>query len=164
MGFLSASSPKIILHCVRPFISGEIFCIPESPKTPDAANPWTCIVCANVNDATLEKCPICGVKSQNAPSLSMASTPSPQKLQKAREPNQKQKPCPACTYLNHCDLQSCEMCDAKLPEWIDPEDRRDQNYIIKLSFRNGGMSEFLKFLQKALGDRAWEVRLLIRTY
>ncbi|KAI8910723.1 EAP30/Vps36 family-domain-containing protein [Powellomyces hirtus] len=87
-----------------------------------------------------------------------------------------QKQCPVCTFLNHADLITCEMCDAPLPgprpaanlpspavdassgpaQDTSATTDDDTTSIVKLSFRAGGLSEFVKALKAAVADRAWE--------
>jgi hypothetical protein len=92
---------------------------------------WECKICTMINKGKNDKCSECGVKS----------------IQTSFKDDG--KACQVCTFIN-MGRDVCEMCGNPL-----------QIIQIKLSFRQGGMSEFLSDLQKYWNQKEWEnVRLL----
>jgi hypothetical protein len=93
-------------------------------------------------------------------------------------------PCPACTFLNHSSLRTCELCDTELPRPSKSKGRtratimksapvsrpsspdndddegewRTENMYMKLSFRKGGVQAMYATLKRCLKSKAWEVR------
>ncbi|KAJ2913201.1 hypothetical protein MD484_g7215, partial [Candolleomyces efflorescens] len=90
-------------------------------------------------------------------------------------------PCPACTFLNHPSLRTCELCETELPrpskskgrtratimksapvsrpsspDGGDDDDERTENMFMKLSFRKGGDKAMYATLKRSLKARAWE--------
>jgi ESCRT-II complex subunit VPS36 len=91
---------------------------------------WKCNICQFYNVGGL-KCAQCGVKSQN---------------------DVVGLKCPSCTFINHIDMVRCEMCDSELITNTNIE------YTVKISFRNGGQTEMLPFLEQSLKDKQWLVK------
>ncbi|KAI8849463.1 hypothetical protein BC829DRAFT_442887 [Chytridium lagenaria] len=78
--------------------------------------------------------------------------------------------CPICTFVNHPDMVTCEMCESPLQppkssissttsstSSLKMESVPEK--IVKLSFRSGGLNEFLKVLKSALTEKAWEKKI-----
>jgi len=182
---LFKSSPKVTCH-----ISGD----------PGASDPgeqetgfesWECEVCANRNPPGLSPaaariCSLCGVPRPSFPlptasvlsqhlssSLPSSSTAS-LSATPLSVPKHSPIACPACTFLNHPSLRSCEICSTDLPQLkreftksapssrsITPGfDDIDQSSkkMIKISFRKGGDKVFYAILKRSLKSKAWEVR------
>jgi hypothetical protein len=92
---------------------------------------WECKICSTINKGKNDKCSECGVKG----------------IQSSFKDDG--KACKICTFIN-MGRDVCEMCENPL-EIIQ----------IKLSFRQGGMQEFLSDLQKYWNQKEWEnVRIL----
>ncbi|RPA79215.1 hypothetical protein BJ508DRAFT_416000 [Ascobolus immersus RN42] len=81
--------------------------------------------------------------------------------------------CPLCTFHNHPEVPTCEMCNTALPTSSTataattkstpspppvPEEFSKPIDILKLSFRSGGSQEFLTKLKEALVQRKWILR------
>ena len=201
-GFMR-SSPKITLSINR---------TPTDESLPpiEQATNWACGVCGYVNtvsgpNGTLgSKCGLCGVGYATAISISSpasrTSTPAPtlgpvvgptdvggnaSKAERAPLPASrlpKEIACPACTFLNHPSLTTCEICSTALPKkqqavssTAAPQGEPDQNgiagtgqktpggangeekaEIVRLSFRKGGDKEAYRRLKNVLSDKAWE--------
>lgn len=82
--------------------------------------------------------------------------------------------CPACTFLNHPSLTSCEICSTPLPKRLSVQPERQlptptlyspsttgvtnpsRMDVARLSFRKGGSSEAYRRLKNVLSDKAWE--------
>lgn len=102
-------------------------------------------------------------------------------------------PCPACTFLNHPSLRTCELCETELPRRPSkskgrgtrgtimksaPVSRpsspdqgdeaeggeRPQNMFVRLSFRKGGDKPMYATLKRSLKSKAWEVRICIHIF
>ena len=148
------------------------------------------------------KCSLCGVSytpdrhALPVPS-SGAATPIPSafpQLPSPRPPDPGSSPvsdpegrisCPACTFLNHPSLRSCEICSTPLPGpqspkptingnangstqtspaiGLDVESSRTKGTydIVRLSFRKGGVQEAYRRLKNVLSDQVWERQLKI---
>ncbi|RDB18220.1 Vacuolar protein-sorting-associated protein 36 [Hypsizygus marmoreus] len=189
---LFKSSPKVTLH-----LSGSS--IASGQGTNDDVETgfesWECEVCAyrnppGLSPAAARVCGLCGVPRSSVP-VSSAS-PIPHHLSSSLPssavssatssvPSLSNQPlddapstiaCPACTFLNHLSLRSCEMCSTELPRAPrralksapstrppspDPEDE-DLTAIrmIKISFRRGGDKAFYAVLKRCLKSKAWE--------
>ena len=183
---LFKSSPKVTCH-----LSGD----------PGASDPtgretefesWECEVCANRNPPGLSPaasriCSLCGVPRTSFPlptnsvlsqhlssSLPSSASASLTATSSLNDPKQSSVACPACTFLNHPSLRSCEICSTVLPQLkrdytksapssrsITPGfDDIDQSSkkMIKISFRKGGDKAFYAVLKRSLKSKAWEVR------
>ena len=159
MGFLSASSPKIILHCQSPLQQGPLILKQAQERRKET---WNCVICAHSsNPSSASKCLVCGVQN-----MALQEGPSRGRTRTSVKTEVK-KPCPKCTLMNHVDLAFCEMCEAPLSSTTDTKGSmaaslNGELYIVKLSFRGGGQPAFLKLIQKTLGDKAWEVSFLLQ--
>jgi ESCRT-II complex subunit VPS36 len=188
-GFLK-SSPKVTLFLTR--------------SDPDAAEihaqSWVCQVCSYRNPPglgdTARACSLCGVVRDGA-SLSTGTQVAgpkseeliysgniPSSLSSSASaiphPTQSGVPdsiaCPACTFLNHPSLRSCEICSTPLdPQVIAPTSRSfksaptsrpdtptailSERDSIKISFRRGGDKHFYAALKRTLIGKAWEVSI-----
>ncbi|CAL1697693.1 unnamed protein product [Somion occarium] len=97
-------------------------------------------------------------------------------------------PCPACTFLNHPSLLTCEICGTTLPrpngvsrhlaarsapssrpitpsadddkDEDDVDDTSEASRLIRLSFRKGGDKAFYAVLRRSLLGKAWETKHL----
>ncbi|KAI9102468.1 EAP30/Vps36 family-domain-containing protein [Phlyctochytrium arcticum] len=197
-GIWKASSPKITI-IIRDATKASSRTLKDLPPIPSCSappvigskksEPWTCEICQNVNHGG-PKCDLCGVvqkpKVDSLPEKGSAyggvgggsvnTQPGP------LPPKTNQKPCPACTFLNHSALSNCEICGSTLPDgnpsgsplgstdsslvsattsqfrddFSADQDSGDAESCIKLSFRGGGMMEFHKALKASLDARAWE--------
>lgn len=97
-------------------------------KKLEIVKDWECNICNTINQGNHDKCSECGVKSI---------------IQKLANDG---KVCDKCTFFNVTgDL--CEMCEEPLYK---------DTIQVKISFRNGGMTEFLVYIQKQLNKRDWE--------
>ncbi|KAF8488893.1 vacuolar protein sorting-associated protein 36 [Gautieria morchelliformis] len=188
-GFLK-SSPKVTLFLAR-----------ADPDADDAhAQSWVCQVCSYRNPPGLgdaaRACSLCGVIRDGAPpsittvgtgpkaqeliysgnipsSLSSSASAIPARPQSS-DPGS--IACPACTFLNHPSLRSCEICSTPLdPEVIAPASRSfksaptsrpdtptailSERDSIKISFRRGGDKPFYAALKRTLIGKAWEVSI-----
>jgi len=88
---------------------------------------WECKICSTINMSQNDKCSECGVKC-------------------VQENYKNEKACQKCTFINVAG-NVCQMCQNPLYEEI---------IQIKLSFRQGGMLEFLAELQKYYNKKEWE--------
>jgi ESCRT-II complex subunit VPS36 len=156
---------------------------------------WECEVCGyrnppGLSPAAARVCGLCGISRDSVPTPAAAhqlssslptSTSLPSLLPPAessgvhrREPSA--VACPACTFLNHPSLRSCEMCSTALPMAPTPlrmksapssrpaspdpsDDETAPSRIIKISFRQGGDKAFYSVLRRALKSKAWAVCL-----
>jgi ESCRT-II complex subunit VPS36 len=181
---LFKSSPKVTCHLSGdPRASG-----PTERET--GFESWECQVCANRNPPGLSPaaariCSLCGVPrtsfplsttsvlsqhlSSSLPSSSASLTATP-----LNDPKQNSIACPACTFLNHPSLRSCEICSTDLPQLkreytksapssrsITPrfdDINQPSKKMIKISFRKGGDKPFYAVLKRSLKSKAWEVR------
>lgn len=170
---------------------------------------WECEVCSyrntsGLSSAAAEVCGLCGVP-RPSPKADSASSALPRRLQAislstslpsssvdlhtlaSSAPASRSDPasitevaCPACTFLNHPSLPSCEICGTALPkvpsrhvaaksapssrpqsddenedDMYAPEDGTPR--MIKASFRKGGDKAFYAVLRRALLAKAWVV-------
>ncbi|ORY50038.1 Vps36-domain-containing protein [Rhizoclosmatium globosum] len=81
-----------------------------------------------------------------------------------------EKACPACTFINHIDVVFCEACESRFPENATPNILQqintttsqtslaalNEDLTVKISFRAGGIIEFVKVLKGALAAKEWE--------
>ncbi|KAJ7162017.1 EAP30/Vps36 family-domain-containing protein [Mycena filopes] len=188
---LFSSSPKVILYIL------------PVPSTDEAANEmpethfgsWECQVCAyrnppGLSPAAARVCGLCGVSRDSVPAPVAAASPQhlasslpatssmPNLVAPWNVPQDRAQPteiaCPACTFLNHPSLRSCELCSTELPRpppavsmksapssrpaSPDPPDDDDTSSpIIKISFRKGGVQEVYTVLRRSLKSKAWAV-------
>jgi ESCRT-II complex subunit VPS36 len=120
-------------------------------------NVWACSICFFSNKASIEKCELCGVKRQYAPTMESPITP-------AIDTGVDSSICTVCTFMNHPSMIQCEMCSADLPREIVPTSTSSTSSLsetsaeqIKLSFRSGGQSGFQSHLKTALSTKQWEM-------
>lgn len=135
------------------------------------------------------------LSTSTSPALSASPSPAPTPPPKpsgvhqihTRQPST--LACPACTFLNHPSMRSCEMCSTPLPRLMAPQSQlslpsqqatksapstrpvspspslgeRDSEdgtkNMIKLSFRKGGDKAFYAVLKRSLMGKAWDVCL-----
>ena len=200
---LFKSNPKITLH-----LSAGSTTV-SGPGTTEDSEPgfesWECGVCAyrnppGLSPAAARICALCGVPRSSIPAI--ASSVSSQHLSSSlpsstipsrsssvslgarprnRDNQQSTVACPACTFLNHPSLRSCEMCSTPLPTFqtsqgrlgmksapssrpaspdIDEDDDdASTTRTVRLSFRKGGDKAFYALLKRTLKSKSWEVRL-----
>ena len=176
---LFKSSPKVTCH-----LTGD----PDPAERETEFDSWKCGVCAyrnppGLSPAVARICGLCGVPrtaapiaatsvlSQHLSSSLPSSVLSSSASLTATPPNDELIACPACTFLNHPSLRSCEICSTDLPQLkyksapssrpITPGfDDIDESSIkmIKISFRKGGDKSFYAVLKRSLKSKAWEVR------
>ncbi|KAJ3716282.1 vacuolar protein sorting-associated protein 36 [Lentinula guzmanii] len=182
---LFTSSPKVTLH-----LSSDNFVPEESTQT--GFESWECEVCAYRNPPGLSPsaariCGLCGVP-RNLPGKTFSSSVEilqsnatsslPSSASTSVLPEHPREPsliaCPACTFLNHPSMRTCEICATPLPKAAgDPhiaksapatrpatpgfDDNDPDSKTIKLSFRRGGDKVFYAALKRSLKGRAWEV-------
>ncbi|KAJ4478293.1 EAP30/Vps36 family-domain-containing protein [Lentinula aciculospora] len=181
---LFTSSSKVTLH-----LSTENSA-PEEPSQ-SGFKSWECEVCAYRNPPGLSPsasriCGLCGVprslpvtiSSSNVPSevpqSTLASASTSALSQRSRKPSA--IACPACTFLNHPSMQTCEICSTTLPKAVGvsthieaksapatrpttpgPDDDDSESKMLKLSFRRGGDKPFYTALKRSLKGQAWGV-------
>ena len=179
---LFKSSPKVICH-----LSGDPGVSDPNGRDDTGFESWECEVCANRNPPGLSPaaariCSLCGVPRTSFPlsatsvlsqHLSSSLPSSASASLTATPPEQTSIACPACTFLNHPSLRSCEICSTDLPQLkreytkstpssrsITPGFDYDQSSkkMIKISFRKGGDRPFYAVLKRSLKSKAWEVR------
>ncbi|KAJ3807367.1 EAP30/Vps36 family-domain-containing protein [Lentinula aff. lateritia] len=180
---LFSSSPKVTFH-----LSIEDPALEE----PSGFGSWECEVCAYRNPPGLSPsaarvCALCGVP-RSLPAKSASSevpqpnidTSFPTSASTSAFPQRFEKPssisCPACTFLNHPSMQTCEICSTPLPKasgdrtHIEAKsapttrpttpglnDNDIGSKMLKLSFRKGGDKVFYTALKRSLKGRAWEI-------
>lgn len=168
----------------------------------DPVSEWSCPVCGHSNSIggigyarPDDKCGLCGVtygkSSAMGPngratplSTSRPSTPKPSITPASLPPSPSPIPvsgesgitCPACTFLNHPSIRSCEICESPLPRNPPPSTPKRQSTtptptpadsggtgyeIVRLSFRGSGTGgkECYRRLKNVLSDKAWETRV-----
>ncbi|KAH6576421.1 hypothetical protein BASA60_004532 [Batrachochytrium salamandrivorans] len=189
------SSPKIVLtlgmplkpHApnsardISPVLQNDLATHPQESQAPSVQTPlpsalstekqcldWTCEVCHTLNSVDLTKCLLCGVKNTVISTLGSSGGTDP-----GRSAQSTQIQCTACTFLNHSDIKSCEMCDTPLPgknaapnsgvvetssvaSHSASGSQTHPEPVLKLSFRGGGMPEALKQIRLAIVTKAWE--------
>lgn len=189
-GFLK-SSPKVTLFLSRS----------EDTETEDFQNQsWVCHVCSYRNPPGLGDasctCGLCGVIREGASrpivagpilqdSIYSGSIPSSLSSSAIAIPHptdtgtRESIGCPACTFLNHPSLRSCEICGTPLepqltraasrsfksaptsrPETPTTSVLSSERDFIKVSFRRGGDKPFYAALKRTLMGKAWEVSIL----
>ncbi|KAH9276707.1 hypothetical protein BASA83_000840 [Batrachochytrium salamandrivorans] len=142
--------------------------LPSALSTEKQCLDWTCEVCHTLNSVDLTKCLLCGVKNTVISTLGSSGGTDP-----GRSVQSTQIQCTACTFLNHSDIKSCEMCDTPLPgknaapnsgvvetssvaSHSASGSQTHPEPVLKLSFRGGGMPEALKQIRLAIVTKAWE--------
>lgn len=182
---LFKSSPKVTCH-----LSGDPgVSDPNGRET--GFESWECEVCGNRNPPGLSPaasriCSLCGVPrtsfplpassvlSQHLSSSLPSSASASVRATPINDPQQNSIACPACTFLNHPSLRSCEICSTDLPQLnreytksapssrpITPvfeDSGQSSKKMIKISFRKGGDKVFYSVLKRSLKSKAWEVR------
>jgi ESCRT-II complex subunit VPS36 len=182
---LFKSSPKVTCH-----LSGDSgLSDPNGHET--GFESWECEVCGNRNPPGLSPaaariCSLCGVPrtsfplpstsvlSEHISSSLPSSTSASFTATPVNDPERNSIACPACTFLNHPSLRSCEICSTDLPQLkreytkSAPSSRSDtpvfgdidqsSKKMIKISFRKGGDKAFYAVLKRSLRSKAWEVR------
>ncbi|KAF7299302.1 GLUE N-terminal domain-containing protein [Mycena indigotica] len=173
---LFKSSAKVTLY-----LSIQLGTIQSSPEVEEPFASWECEVCGYRNPpgrspAAARICGLCGVPRDSIPSSSSAPTLSTS-LPSAISTSE--RPCPACTFLNHPALRTCEICGTGLPTppsmsatqsapssrpaSPDLDDDNDETArLIKLSFRKGGDKAFYAVLRRSLKSKAWVVENVAR--
>ncbi|KAF8883888.1 EAP30/Vps36 family-domain-containing protein [Gymnopilus junonius] len=188
---LFKSSAKVTCHLSGdPIDLGSI----EGGAAHAQFDSWECEVCAyrnppGLSPAAARICALCGVPRTALPppttsvssshlssSLPTSTLSSSTSLTSASRSSSGHKPtsiaCPACTFLNHPSLRSCEICSTELPQprgelrsapssrpiTPDPDDDDDPSSLkaIKISFRKGGDKSFYAALKRSLKSKAWE--------
>ncbi len=165
------SSAKITL-----FLGQQASVNGHSLESHEVQSGWTCGVCGYVNSLSSSdsarsvetRCGLCGVRfltSRSSSSLPPTRTGTPAPATSPRvivdDPDGR-IPCPACTFLNHKSMASCEMCSTplpggkKLPSTMRPVNGEEELDLVRLSFRKGGEKEAYRRMKNVLGGRAWE--------
>ncbi|KAI8839079.1 EAP30/Vps36 family-domain-containing protein [Chytriomyces cf. hyalinus JEL632] len=163
------SSPKITLTLSNNLTSSTAELNGTAPETSTSNVTWKCSICDAYNPDNIRICAQCGVKRD--PSASSSSTAQlPQPLSAS------EKQCPVCTFINHSDVFFCEACDSRFPSAQSSSKLEssalgskgslqsasaqnaldDDDLTVKLSFRQGGISEFAKALKAAISSKEWE--------
>jgi ESCRT-II complex subunit VPS36 len=156
------SSPKINLT----INSISTLTQPDQPSTNQLNR--VCSVCGMGNPSNNPTCQLCGVSLQSSTQPSQQNSPCPSPAPAPATPNPvndqvRLRPCPACTFLNHRDLNRCEMCDTRL---VSAETSAESDLssssssgLVKLSFRQSGDKAFyqqltqrIKVLNRPSGD------------
>ena len=183
---LFKSSPKVTCH-----LSDDLGVSDPNGREETGFESWECEVCGNRNPPGLSPaaariCSLCGVPrtsfplsttsvlSQHLSSSLPSSTSVSPTATPLNDPKQSSIACPACTFLNHPSLRSCEICSTDLPQLkreytksapssrpITPlfdDINQSKKKMIKISFRKGGDKAFYAVLKRSLKSRAWEVR------
>ncbi|KAF9468345.1 EAP30/Vps36 family-domain-containing protein [Collybia nuda] len=188
---LFKSSPKVTLHLTwGPTMQNQT----ASQDQTTGFESWECEVCAyrnppGLSPAAAKVCGLCGVPRASIPtpiaptvppkqlslSLPASSTslaiPSPRSTTPASNTDPDTIACPACTFLNHRSLRSCEICSTELPRVrrtmksapssrpvspdLDDEDS-PLTRMVKISFRKGGDKPFYTVLKRSLKSKIWE--------
>lgn len=198
---LFKSSPKVTLHLSVSSSSTPVSGASDALET--GFESWECEVCAyrnppGLSPAAARICALCGVPRASVPS---PLTPAPAQQLSTSLPSSSlpsafnsstsipssssthgRRPstiaCPACTFLNHASMRTCEICSGELPRIQramksapssrpaspDPDDDEDAKHMLKLSFRKGGVQAFYAVLKRSLKSKAWEVRYLHRCF
>ena len=190
---LFKSSPKVTCHLSGdPTDLGSV----EGATAHAQFDSWECEVCAyrnppGLSPAAARICALCGVPRTALPpsttsvssshlssSLPTSTLSSSISLTSGSRLSTGHKPtsiaCPACTFLNHPSLRSCEICSTELPHaraelrsapssrpiTPDPDDGDTSTLkAIKISFRKGGDKSFYAALKRSLKSKAWEVSI-----
>ncbi|KAF8809965.1 vacuolar protein sorting-associated protein 36 [Phlegmacium glaucopus] len=183
---LFKSSPKVTCH-----LTGN----PggSDPNEQEAGfESWECQVCAyrnppGLSPAAARICGLCGVPrtavpitttsvlpqhlSSSLPSSALSSSTS-LTVTSSYSVEQSSIACPACTFLNHSSLLSCEICSTDLsrlkresiksapssrsmtPGFDDIDESSKK--MVKISFRKGGDKPFYTVLKRSLKSKVWE--------
>ncbi|KAJ7740907.1 EAP30/Vps36 family-domain-containing protein [Mycena maculata] len=191
---LFKSSAKVTLYILPSLTVAADSDASDGLDTPFAS--WECEVCAyrnppGLSPAAARVCGLCGIPRDSVPAPIAA--PSPHQLlsslpasssapsllpPSSSSGSHRRQPstiaCPACTFLNHPSLPSCEMCSTDLPRPTAPlsmksapssrpasPDSSDNGddaslRLIKISFRKGGVQAFYNILRRSLKSKAWE--------
>uniref|UniRef100_A0A8H7XLD4 Vacuolar protein-sorting-associated protein 36 n=1 Tax=Psilocybe cubensis TaxID=181762 RepID=A0A8H7XLD4_PSICU len=189
---LFKSSAKITCH-----LSGNPVGLGSNEDGAHAAqfDSWECEVCAYRNPPGFSPtaariCDLCGVPRTTVPTpitsvsshhhstslptsalSSSTSLPSGSRSASSHGTKLASIACPACTFLNHPSLLSCEICDTDLPRLstelksapssrpLTPDSDDDDatpSKSIKISFRKGGDKPLYAVLKRALKTKSWE--------
>ncbi|KAJ3222297.1 hypothetical protein HDU81_009996 [Chytriomyces hyalinus] len=163
------SSPKITLTLSNHLNSSTAQLNSTASETSASNIPWKCSICDAYNPENIRICAQCGVKHD--PSTSSSASAQPAQSLSASE-----KQCPICTFINHSDVFFCEACDSRFPSTpstLNIESNafgskgslqsasagnayEDDDLLVKLSFRQGGINEFAKALKAAISSKEWE--------
>ncbi|OAD67688.1 hypothetical protein PHYBLDRAFT_80409 [Phycomyces blakesleeanus NRRL 1555(-)] len=178
------SSPKLILHLDVKALSDH-----SRPPAPvistSVAGVWACPICFFTNQATVDKCQLCGVRhvttndNNSSPSQPQKQTQSVQQQHRQQQQQQQQQQnqlpanddgngshCRVCTFINHPSLNQCEMCGADLiTEPLFTENAIESLVIeddphVRIAFRHGGQPRFLQNLKNAIQVKAWEAPVI----
>ncbi|KAJ6494675.1 vacuolar protein sorting-associated protein 36 [Mycena vitilis] len=187
---LFTSSAKVTLFILGPLVASADSDPSDAAETPFES--WECQVCGYRNPpgrspAAARVCGLCGISRDSVPLASshhlaspLPASPSLPSLHPASVSSgtHRRSPsaiaCPACTFLNHPSLRSCEMCATDLPLVPSPlsmqsapssrpaspdlsDDDATPSRMIKISFRKGGDKAFYAVLRRALLSKAWAV-------
>lgn len=136
-GFLY-SSPKIILNLKHVMHDSS------SPVDRPKQLKWTCDICTHVNQEA-GNCTECG---------SIMTVIQKQLIT-----------CPTCTFINAANQTKCEICSSLLGLKHSPistpiDDKHsilEEQGILKLSLRAGGLADCMKAITTALATKAWAV-------
>ncbi|KAH7912060.1 EAP30/Vps36 family-domain-containing protein [Hygrophoropsis aurantiaca] len=188
---LFKSSPKVTLFLDVNTSSDRVS--GAQIETEAVFESWECEVCSHRNPAGLSPaaariCALCGVPRSAMPTSRVrpiaTSLPS-SAISLSSQINSSPKPspsngsngtaCPACTFINHPSMNTCEICSTPLPRpsfnpiismKSEPSSRSvspplDNNAdlvspMLKLSFRKGGDKAFYALLRRALKSQTWE--------
>ena len=156
-GFMR-SSPKITLFLGRN---------PSDDTEEEQESSWTCGVCGFVNSISPpdvgRRCGLCGVSPitpRSAGTSLNGSMAIPDPGAGSRVDPEGRIACPACTFLNHRFLASCELCSTPLPSARRPQtrlpDEEGRVDLVRLSFRKGGEKDAYRKIKSVLGAKAWE--------
>ncbi|KAF6749986.1 EAP30/Vps36 family-domain-containing protein [Ephemerocybe angulata] len=175
---LFTSSPKVTLY-----LAGDVSSESNDEHAPSI---WECQVCGNHNSpgfspSAARICGLCGVprdaaddstEGSSAPHLS-SSLPASGFAGPVQRSSKDPVPCPACTFLNHPSLRTCELCETDLPRRPsrrelqsapvsrphspdNDEEGDPANMLIKVSFRKGGDKAIYGALKTSLNGKVWE--------
>ncbi|KAF8507680.1 EAP30/Vps36 family-domain-containing protein [Hysterangium stoloniferum] len=172
-GFLKSSS-KVTLYLAN-----------SDSETDGDVESWICHICSYRNPPGLgdsaRKCGLCGV-TREVSSLSLESRSKDtvysgnisvtlsSSASAVSRPTHEPTPCPACTFLNHPSLHSCEICATPLEPQVArmlksaPASRPQSPSVsseresIKISFRKGGDKAFYAALKRTLVGKPWEAK------
>lgn len=203
VGFMR-SSPKITLSLGHASPTADVPAQTNESigHEEDSQADWSCPVCGHNNPVGSlgyarpeDKCTLCGVTYGKSsamgpngratpistsrpptPKLSSDSTTSlPSTPSTPAVPSETRVACPACTFLNHPSIRTCEICDTALPRRpapvpshtrqasVDVSNGNGTGYeVIRLSFRDGsgkGGKECYRRLKNVLSDKVWETRM-----
>ncbi|KAF8063971.1 vacuolar protein sorting-associated protein 36 [Lyophyllum atratum] len=190
---LFKSSPKVTLHVSSNSTTSGQGTVDDGEA---GFESWECDLCAyrnppGLSPAAAKICGLCGVPRSSVPSSTASGTSlhlssslpssaasstvfslSSSTLVPSPADGSSSIACPACTFLNHTSLRTCEMCLTELPSQprrvmksapssrpSSPEsDNEDPTAtrIMKISFRKGGDKAFYAVLKRSLKSKMWE--------